>query len=431
MLGYLLARSGVDVVVLEKHGDFLRDFRGDTIHPSTLDILDQLGLADDFLALGPNLTRVLRGQTPLGSVALDFRRLPTRFRYVAFIPQWDFLEFLTEKGAQLPDFHLRMNSEAFDLILEEGQVRGVRVCEPGGELEVRAPLTVAADGRGSVLRERAGLPLVVTSPPVDVLWFRLSRRPEDPEATLGQVGSGGVMVLLNRGSYWQTAYTIPKGSFQVLRASGLEALREAVATRAPELGDRVGELTSWDQVKLLTVQADRLTRWYRAGLLCIGDAAHAMSPVGGVGINFAIQDAVEAANRLAGPLLAGQVGTGELASVQRRRAWQVRAMQFMQAQALKGALRLAAPSGQTAPRLAPLVLAAVTRLPWVRDLPARLVGLGFRRVRVRLPAAGAALSPARKAAPGGASALRAGAGSPGRTSPAPASPRPPAAPRGR
>jgi 2-polyprenyl-6-methoxyphenol hydroxylase-like FAD-dependent oxidoreductase len=431
MLGLLLARSGVDVVVLEKHRDFLRDFRGDTIHPSTLEILDQLGLAEDFLALRPNLTQVLRGQTPLGPLAIDFRRLPTRFRYVAFIPQSDFLEFLTERAARLPGFHLRMNSEAFDLVLEEGQVRGVRVHEPGGELEVRAPLTVAADGRGSVLRERAGLPLVATSPPVDVLWFRLSRRPDDPDATLGRVGNGGVMVLLNRGSYWQTAYTIPKGSFQVLRAAGLEALREAVAAQAPELADRVLELTSWDQVKLLAVQANRLTTWYRPGLLCIGDAAHAMSPVAGVGINFAIQDAVEAANRLAGPLLAGRVGIGQLASIQRRRAWQVGAMQFMQARALKGALRLAAPSGQKAPRLARLALAAVGSLPVLRDLPARLVGLGFTRVRVRLPAAGAGISLAREAVPAGASALRAGGGSPGRTSPAPASPRPPAAPRGR
>jgi 2-polyprenyl-6-methoxyphenol hydroxylase-like FAD-dependent oxidoreductase len=238
-------------------------------------------------------------------------------------------------------------------------------------------------------------------------------------------------VLLNRGSYWQTAYTIPKGSFQVLRAAGLEALREAVAAQAPELADRVAELTSWDQVKLLTVQANRLTRWYRPGLICIGDAAHAMSPVAGVGINFAIQDAVEAANLLAGPLLAGQVGIRDLASLQRRRAWQVRAMQFIQARALKGALRLAAPSGRRAPRLAPLVLAGLTRLPWLRDLPPRLVGLGFKRVRVRLPAGGAGLSLAREAAPAGASALRAGGGSPGRTSPAPASPRPPAAPQGR
>jgi 2-polyprenyl-6-methoxyphenol hydroxylase-like FAD-dependent oxidoreductase len=380
MLGYLLARSGVDVVVLEKHGDFLRDFRGDTIHPSTLDILDQLGLADDFLALGPNLTRVLRGQTPLGSVALDFRRLPTRFRYVAFIPQWDFLEFLTEKGAQLPDFHLRMNSEAFDLILEEGQVRGVRVCEPGGELEVRAPLTVAADGRGSVLRERAGLPLVVTSPPVDVLWFRLSRRPEDPEATLGQVGSGGVMVLLNRGSYWQTAYTIPKGSFQVLRASGLEALREAVATRAPELGDRVGELTSWDQVKLLTVQADRLTRWYRAGLLCIGDAAHAMSPVGGIGINVALQDAVATANILTESILTSGATVHDLQRVQHYRESAVRNTQRVQVFAHRILSRALQSTGPVTP---PLALRIITKIPGFQYLTGRFIGMGLQPQHIK------------------------------------------------
>ncbi|MDQ6921603.1 MAG: FAD-dependent oxidoreductase [Candidatus Dormibacteraeota bacterium] len=431
MLGLLLARSGVDVTVLEKHGDFLRDFRGDTIHPSTLEILDQLGLAEDFLSLRPNLTPVLSGETPLGPVAIDFRRLRTRFRYIAFIPQWDFLEFITQRAAPLPGFHLRMNSEAVDLVVEDGQVRGVRVEEPGGALDVRAALTVAADGRSSLLRERAGLPLVNTSPPVDVLWFRLSRRPGDPEQALGRVGAGGVLVLLNRGGYWQTAYTIPKGSFQVLRAAGLQALRSAIAARAPELADRVQELTSWEQVRLLTVQANRLTRWYRPGLLCIGDAAHAMSPVAGVGINFAIQDAVEAANRLTGPLLAGRVGLSDLAAVQRRRAWQVRTMQFMQARALEGALRLANPSRPRGPAVARLVLRAFRHLPLLRDLPARVVGLGFRRVRVRPPAGGLGVSPAREGVPAGASAPRAGAGSPGRTSPAPAWPRPPAGPRGR
>jgi 2-polyprenyl-6-methoxyphenol hydroxylase-like FAD-dependent oxidoreductase len=420
MLGLLLARSGVDVVVLEKHGDFLRDFRGDTIHPSTLEILDQIGLADDFLALGPNLTRVVRGATPMGSVAIDFSRLPSRFRYIALIPQWDFLDFLVERAARLPAFHLRMNSEGFDLIEERGQVRGVRVREAGGDLEIRATVTVAADGRDSVIRDRAGLPLVATSPPVDVLWFRLTRKPDDPDVTLGHVGDGGVLVLLNRGDYWQTAYTIPKGSFQTLREEGLEALREALAGRAPELRDRVRELVSWDQVKLLTVQANRLERWYRPGLLCIGDAAHAMSPVGGVGINFAIQDAVEAANRLAGPLLAGEVAVRQLAAVQRSRAWQVRSMQFIQAQALKGALRLASPSGRRPPRLARLVLGALASVPVLRDLPARMVGLGLRRVRVRLPDAGqgpggSGLSPARRAGPAGASAPPAGGASPGRT----------------
>jgi 2-polyprenyl-6-methoxyphenol hydroxylase-like FAD-dependent oxidoreductase len=364
-------------------------------------------------------------------MAFDFRRLRTRFPYVAFIPQWDFLEFITERAARLPGFHLHMNAEAFDLIVEDGAVRGVRVREPGGAREVRAPLTVAADGRSSVLRERAGLPLVATAPPVDVLWFRLSRRPDDPESALGRVGDGGVLVLLNRGAYWQTAYTIPKGTYEVLRAGGLEHLHSAIAGRAPELADRVHELTSWEQVKLLTVQSNRLERWYRDGLLFIGDAAHAMSPVGGVGINFAIQDAVEAANQLAGPLHAGRVTVRQLAAVQRRRAWQVRVMQFMQAQILKGALRLAAPSRTRPAPLARLLLGVLGRVPGVRDLPPRLVGLGIRRVHVRPLAPGAGVSPALAAVPGGASAPRAGAGSQGRTSPAPASPRPHAAPRDR
>jgi 2-polyprenyl-6-methoxyphenol hydroxylase-like FAD-dependent oxidoreductase len=383
MLGLLLARGGLDVIVLEKHGDFLRDFRGDTIHPSTLEILDQLGLADDFLALGPNLAPVITGQTPLGTVSADFRKLPTRFPYMSFIPQWDFLEFLTQKASAFPGFHLRMNAEAYDLLVEGGAVRGVRAREPGGELEVRAQLTVAADGRSSVVRERAGLPLLASSPPVDVLWFRLSRRTGDPAATLGYVGSGGVLVLLNRGDYWQTAYTIPKGSAEKLRGSGMAAFRSAIAERAPQLADRVDELKEWEQVRLLTVQANRLKRWYRSGLLCIGDAAHAMSPVGGIGINFAIQDAVEAANQLAGPLRERRLRESDLAAVQRRRAWQVRIMQLLQARVLIGALSLA--SGSDSPRLALLraLLGVAQRVPWVRNLPPRIIALGIRRVRVR------------------------------------------------
>jgi 2-polyprenyl-6-methoxyphenol hydroxylase-like FAD-dependent oxidoreductase len=387
MLGLLLARAGLDVVVLEKHGDFLRDFRGDTIHPSTLEVLDELGLADEFLALGPTLTPVLQGRTPLGTVGLDFRRLPTRFNYVAFIPQWDFLRFISEQAARFWGFHLRMNAEAYDLITEGGQVRGVRVREAVGELEVRATLTVAADGRSSVLRKRAGLPVVATSPPADVLWFRLPRRPGDPEVAQARVAGGGVLILLNRGEYWQAGYTIPKGAVQRLQAAGLPSLRAAIAERAPEYADRVEELNSWDQVRLLTVQADRLRRWYLPGLLCIGDAAHAMSPVGGVGINFAIQDAVEAANQLTEPLRAGRVGVSELAAVQRHRAWQVHLMQLIQARALDGALRLAAPARSRRPAPASLLLAAFPRVPWLRDLPARVVGLGFRRVHVRSPKA--------------------------------------------
>jgi 2-polyprenyl-6-methoxyphenol hydroxylase-like FAD-dependent oxidoreductase len=383
MLGFLLARAGLDVVVLEKHGDFLRDFRGDTIHPSTLEVLDELDLADEFLALGPNLTPVLQGHTPLGTVGLDFRRLPTRFNYVAFIPQWDFLRFITEQAARFWGFHLRMNAEAYDLISDGGQVRGVRVREAAGELEVRAILTVAADGRSSVLRKRAGLPVVATSPPADVLWFRLPRQPRDPEVAQARAGAGGVLIMLNRGDYWQTGYTIPKGALQRLQAAGLPNLRAAIAERAPEYADRVEELRSWDQLRLLTVQADRLRRWYLPGLLCIGDAAHAMSPVGGVGINFAIQDAVEAANQLTEPLRAGRVDVADLAAVQRHRAWQVRLMQFMQARALEGALRLAAPTPSRRPAPASLLLAAFPKVPWLRDLPARVVGLGFRRVHVR------------------------------------------------
>jgi 2-polyprenyl-6-methoxyphenol hydroxylase-like FAD-dependent oxidoreductase len=385
MLGLLLARSGLDVVVLEKHGDFLRDFRGDTIHPSTLEILDELGLAEDFLVLQPNRAPVLEGRTPAGTVSIDFSRLPTRFPYMCFIQPWDFLEFIAEKSSAFPGFHLRMKAEAPDLLLEEADGRGVRAREPGGDQEVRGRLTVAADGRASLLREQAGLPLAVTSPPVDVLWFRLSRRPGDREQVLGQIGSGGVLVLLNRGDYWQTAFTIPKGSAEKMRAAGIEAFRAAIAERAPDLSDRVQELVDWEQVRLLTVQANRLKRWYRPGLLCIGDAAHAMSPVGGVGINFAIQDAVEAANQLAGPLLEGRVRVTDLAAVQRRRAWQVRIMQAIQARALVGALSLASETGGRRTALLRWLVGTLARIPWLRDLPPRILALGIKRVHVHNP----------------------------------------------
>jgi 2-polyprenyl-6-methoxyphenol hydroxylase-like FAD-dependent oxidoreductase len=383
MLGLLLARKGLDVVVLEKHGDFLRDFRGDTIHPSTMEILDELGLADRFLDLKPALTPVFSGRIPGGTVTLaDFRELRTRFPYIAMIPQWDFLDFLTCEAARYPGFHLLMNVEATDLIEESGVVRGVRYRSPEGDEEIRAPLTVAADGRSSRLRERAGLPLAASSPPIDVLWFRLPHGPDEPMGTTGFAGDGRVIVYIDRGDYWQVAYVIPKGSAEELRRAGIEQLRGVLARVAPDVGGGGAALQSWDQVSVLTVRADRLRRWYRPGLLFIGDAAHAMSPVGGVGINFAIQDAVAAANLLAEPIRSGHVSERQLAAVQRQRAWQVRTMQLIQAGALRIALRASAtPRHGPAAALAS-VLGRLFGLGPARRLRARAVGLGIRRVHV-------------------------------------------------
>jgi 2-polyprenyl-6-methoxyphenol hydroxylase-like FAD-dependent oxidoreductase len=383
MLGLLLARRGLDVVVLEKHGDFLRDFRGDTIHPSTMEILDELGLVDRFLALDPSRVPYLEGITPAGTVTVaDFRRLPSRFRFVAMIPQWDFLDFITREAAGHPGFHLLMRSEATDLVEEDGTVRGVRYRSPDGGGEVLATLTVAADGRSSTLRDRAGLPVRRGSPPIDVLWFRLPRLPGDSEVTAGYTGNGTIVALINRRDYWQVAYVIPKGSAERLRADGIDAFRRGLGERVPMLADRVGELTGWDRVSVLSVQANRLRRWHRPGLLCIGDAAHAMSPVGGVGINFAIQDAVAAANVLAEPIRRDRVGSRHLAAVQRRRAWQVRLMQFFQDRALAAALLASGPPRRGVAGLAARAGGRAFASPVATRLRSRLVGLGVRRERV-------------------------------------------------
>jgi 2-polyprenyl-6-methoxyphenol hydroxylase-like FAD-dependent oxidoreductase len=308
MLGLLLARAGVEVLVLEKHADFLRDFRGDTIHPSTLEILHELGLLEDFLKLPHQEVRELTVQ--IGDVVVpiaDFSHLPTRCKFIAFLPQWDFLNFLVERAARYPSFGLRMRAEVVGLLEEDGRVVGVEVDTPKGRLEVRARLVVAADGRHSVVREKANLPIEELGAPMDVLWFRISRRPEDPATGLGRFQVGRLFVILNRGDYWQCGFIITKGTFDEVRRAGLPAFRDSVAALVPFAADRVTDIRSWDDVKLLTVLVDRLTTWYRTGLLCLGDAAHAMSPVGGVGINLAIQDAVAAANLLAQPLRRGSV----------------------------------------------------------------------------------------------------------------------------
>jgi 2-polyprenyl-6-methoxyphenol hydroxylase-like FAD-dependent oxidoreductase len=386
MLGLLLARAGVPVLVLEKHADFLRDFRGDTIHPSTLELMHELGILEEFLRLPHQ--RLPRLAAQFGDFPLtiaDFTRLRTRCRFIAMMPQWDFLDFLVRHATIFPAFQIEMRAEATDLIEDAGRVVGVRALTPAGPLEVRADLVVAADGRSSVLRERAGLSVEDLGAPMDVLWFRLSRRRQDPEATMGRFDIGRIFVLINRGEHWQCGYVIPKGSAEEVRRRGLEAFRADVTHLAPWAADRTGEIRDWDDVKLLTVKVDRLRRWYRSGLLCIGDAAHAMSPVGGVGINLAIQDAVAAANLLWEPLRAGRPTVAQLRRVQARRQWPTRVTQrlqiLVQRRVITGVLQ-----GGPARLVPPLAVRLLARSSVLQGLPARLVGVGVRPEHIRSPA---------------------------------------------
>jgi 2-polyprenyl-6-methoxyphenol hydroxylase-like FAD-dependent oxidoreductase len=379
MLGLLLARRGVEVLVLEKHGDFLRDFRGDTIHPSTIEIMDELGLADRLLGLPHTRASRLRFRTPRGTATLaDFRGLKTRFPYLAFMPQWDFLDFVTDEAGCYPNFRLEMNAEVRELVEEGGVICGVRYETPDGTREARAALTVAADGRDSLVREKAGLKVVGAAPPIDVLWFRISRRKGDPEEPTGYIGGGRFVVLINRGEYWQVGYVLPKGADQRVRAAGLESFWRSVGEAVPEVADRTDEIRDWDRVKHLSVQVNRLRRWYRPGLLCIGDAAHAMSPVGGVGINLAIQDAVAAANALANPLLEDRVGSRHLRAVQLRREVPIRIIQGLQSLAHRRIVAPAVGEGGMPPPVR-----ALLGLRVVRDLPARIIAFGIWPVHVR------------------------------------------------
>ena len=389
MLGLLLARAGVEVLVLEKHADFLRDFRGDTIHPSTLELMYELDVLEAFLALPHEKAYELRAQFgDVATVFADFRHLPTRCGFIAFMPQWDFLDFLARRAAAYPAFSLRMRAEAKGLLEQDGRVVGIDASTPRGALRVRADLVVAADGRDSVLRAHAGLPVETFGAPMDVLWFRLPRAPADPTTPMGRFDAGRIFVTLNRGEYWQCGFVIAKGSADELRLRGLGAFRAEVARLAPYAAARVGEIRGWDDVKLLTVQVDRLRQWSKPGLLCIGDAAHAMSPVGGVGINLAIQDAVAAANRLAVPLVQGRVTIEDLRAVQRRRELPTRIIQRLQLAAQR---RVIAPVLATrGPLRPPTFLRLLARVPLLRRLPARLVGLGIRPEHVRLPAQPAA-----------------------------------------
>jgi len=390
MLGFLLARAGVSVTVLEKHADFLRDFRGDTVHPSTLEIMHELGLLEEFLKLPHSEVREVSMQIGKDRVVVGhFEHLPVHCKFVALIPQWDFLNFIAEHARRYQTFDLRMRAEATGLIEENGRIVGVRAATADGELEVRADLTVGCDGRHSIVRAKAGLESDDYGAPMDVMWFRLSRKPGDSEETVGHIENARMIVMLNRNDYWQCAYVIPKGSADKVRRDGLDKFRAAVGGMSPLTRDRLDEIDSWDKVKLLTVAVDRLRLWYRLGLLCIGDAAHAMSPIGGVGINLAVQDAVAAANILAEPLRRGAVTIETLKEVQQRREFPTRFTQrlqiVMQNNIISPALSGTRPS-------APFFM-KMMQWPLLRRIPGRVLALGIRPEHVRTPE----MAPARKA----------------------------------
>ncbi len=382
MLGFLLARAGIDVVVLEKHGDFLRDFRGDTVHPSTLQVMHELGLLDAFLARPHSEVRSLGAQIGADFIEIaDFSHLPTRCKFIAFMPQWDFLDFLAGEAKRYPTFRLLMQTEATGLIRDGDRMVGVSAHSADGSLEIRAELVIGADGRHSTLRDQAGFEIIDRGAPMDVLWLRLSKQPSDPGQTLGRLDAGRIFIMLDRDDYWQCAFIIPKGAIDEVHARGLDAFRAEIVRLAPYLRDRVHELATWDDVKLLTVAVNRLDTWYRPGLLFIGDAAHAMSPVGGVGINLAIQDAVATANILVPRLRRGAATPNDLRAVQRRRELPTRLTQRMQVliqnRVISNVLR-----GTQTPK-PPWAVRMLGHYPVLRRLPARVIGMGFRPEHVR------------------------------------------------
>ena len=381
MLGYLLARRGVEVTVLEKHEDFFRDFRGDTVHPSTLEVLKELGLLEEFLKLPHERVEslgVVVGDS-FFEVA-DFRHVPTQCKFVALMPQWNFLNFLSEHAKRFPSFHLLMGHEAVDLVKSGERVAGVLVQRDGQEVRVRADLVVGCDGRHSITRQAAGLEVIEHGVPIDVLWFRISRRSGDPAQVLGNVNYGKALILISRSDYFQAGLIIAKGSYDAVRARGIEAFRVDIRQIVPWLGERVNELRDWEQIKILTVQINRLRCWHRPGLLCIGDAAHAMSPAGGVGINLAIQDAVAAANLLVGPFIKRQLSEEILAAVERRRAFPTQVTQAIQLLAHRGFARVFENRG---PIRAPWQIRIVVRIPGIHRALGYAVGVGLRPEHVR------------------------------------------------
>jgi 2-polyprenyl-6-methoxyphenol hydroxylase-like FAD-dependent oxidoreductase len=388
MLGFLLARAGVRVVVLEKHADFLRDFRGDTVHPSTLELIYELGLLDEFLKLPHRTVDRLSLQVGKRRIRLiDLTHLPTQCKFIALMPQWDFLNFLADHSRRYSQFDLRMRAEATDLIERGDRVAGVRVKTPDGELTVEADLVVGCDGRHSTVREKAGLQSDDYGAPMDALWFRITRRDSDGADVFGHIEAGALLVMLDRGDYWQCAYVIPKGGIDRVKADGIEAFRNHVVALSPFLADRVGELRSFDDIMLLSVMVNRLRQWWRPGLICIGDAAHAMSPIGGVGINIAVQDAVAAANRLAAPLKAGTTTSGDLQAIQARRDFPARMTQKIQ---LTMQNRIIGPALQaTREPKPPLLFKLFDAFPVLRRIPARLLALGIQPEHVQTPDIGA------------------------------------------
>jgi 2-polyprenyl-6-methoxyphenol hydroxylase-like FAD-dependent oxidoreductase len=384
MLGFLLARAGVDVVVLEKHADFFRDFRGDTIHPSTLELMHELGLLGEFLKVPHQKVEKLSGRIGNDRVVMaDFSHLPTHCKFIALMPQWDFLNFLAAHGKRYKTFDLRMQAEATGLIEEGGRVVGLRANAADGTLTIRADLVVGCDGRHSTVREQAGFKSDDYGAPMDVLWFRLTKKATDETDTFGHIEAGRLMVMLDRGDYWQCAYVIPKGGIERVQAEGLAAFRARVVEMSPYLADRAGELKSWDDIKLLSVAVDRLPQWWRPGFICIGDAAHAMSPIGGVGVNLAVQDAVAAANQLAAPLKAGAVTDDDLRAIERRRTFPVRFTQRLQL-AVQNRIVSRVLTTQVTPK-PPWPVKLLTWMPWLRRFPARLIGIGVRPEHIRTP----------------------------------------------
>lgn len=386
MLGFLLARAGVSVVVLEKHKDFLRDFRGDTVHPSTLELMHELGLLKEFLKLQHSIVREISLQIGDDQVVVgDFEHLPTHCKFIALMPQWDFLNFIADHAKRYLGFDLRMCAEATDLILDDKRVAGVRAKTPQGDIEIRADLTVACDGRHSTLRERAGFKAENLHAPMDVMWFRMSRKDSDPDDVVAHVEAGRMLVMLNRNDYWQCAYVIAKGTADEVKSAGLDQFRNAVMDISPFLRDRTHEIDNWDNVKLLTVEVDRLSCWYRPGLICIGDAAHAMSPIGGVGINLAVQDAVAAANILAEPLRRRTVSVETLKKVQQRREFPTRVTQRLQIVLQNNIVGPALKNKTKRPR-APLLM-KMMQWPLLRRIPGRLLAFGVRPEHVNVPTA--------------------------------------------
>ncbi len=388
MLGYLLARAGVRTVVLEKHGDFLRDFRGDTVHPSTLRIMDELGLLDDFLQRPHRRLEVIGGWFGARHVQLgDFRGLPARYAFIAMMPQWEFLDFLADEAKKLPTFALRMRANVIGLIESEGRVAGVRGTSPDGEFEIRADCTVGCDGRHSTVRAAAGLAVKDLGAPIDVLWFRVTRDPAEVDSSLARIALGHFVVTIDRGDYWQCAFVIAKGGAEALKQRPIEEFRAQVVDAGPVLAAHIAaDVRSWDDVRLLTVAVDRLTQWSKPGLLCIGDAAHAMSPIGGVGINLAIQDAVATANLLAVKLRAGIANADDLDAVRSRRLWPTKATQAAQV-GIQNNVLLPVLGGANAELRVPLPMRILTAMPALQRVMARLLGMGVRPEHVRSPAA--------------------------------------------